>query len=472
VIAARALGALALLAASSGCATHFVNEKLTTGEINVERRSIEPSDSRPIIVVSFSGGGSRAAALGWNVLKELREIRYQDGVQPRSLLDDVRVVSSVSGGSTIAAWFGLHGPGALDGFEPFLVKDNVQGLVWASLNPFAWLGHWFRGGSRTDFVVSMFEDELYHGKKMSELNKPGKPFVILNTTDMAGGEIFSFRPDMFNAICSDLEAMPISIAVATSADVPIVFAPTAMRNYSATDCPWSQPPAWVQMKLRSTYEPYLNLPVYRDARYLSDLHRTFDEYRFRDIQYLYLVDGGLADNSGGHSLLSTVQSPSDPAGILRLLNRRQVKRLVIIMVNAQSDPVPGEYKSADRPGILSMFDSVTGVPINSATAGSIGQVNDALAQIYQFATQQGAQVFNVLVDFDQFRVPEQAKLRDQVKAVPTSWTISAQDREVLKESATALLHQHPCFQNLLIQLGVDAPYIDKNFAMTACPQPK
>jgi NTE family protein len=472
VIAARALGALFILAASSGCATHFVNEKLTEGEVNVERRSIEPSDSRPIIVVAFSGGGSRAAALGWNVLKELRDVRYKSGTHERRLVDDVAVVSSVSGGSTIAAWFGLNGPQSLDEFEPFLVKDNVQALVNASLNPFAWFDHWFSGGSRTDFVVDLFNKDLYKDKKMSELNRPGKPFVILNTTDMAGGEIFSFRPDMFNDICSDLDEIPIALAVATSADVPIIFAPTAMRNHSVTGCSWSPSPDWVSNKLHSKYEQYLNLPVYRAARYSNDLHRGYERFRFRDIQYLYLVDGGLADNSGAQSLLSTVQSPSDPAGILRLLNKRQVKRLVIVMVNAQSDPVPGEYQSPNRPGIFSMFDSVTGVPINSATAGAIGQVNDTLTQISQFASQFGAQVYNVLVDFDQFRIPEQAKLRDQAKAIPTSWTISAQDREVLKESAATLLHQHPCFQNLLIQLGVNAPYIDRNFAQTGCPVPQ
>jgi len=472
VSAGRALAALAILAATSGCATHFVNEKLTTDKVNVERRSIEPSDSRPIIVMSFSGGGSRAAALGWNVLKELREVRYQSGTQERRLVDDVAVVSSVSGGSTIAAWFGLSGPQALDGFEPFLVKDNVRALTWASLNPFAWFGHWISGGSRTDFVVDMFNRELYHGKKMSELNQPGKPFVILNATDMAGGEIFSFRPDMFDAICSNLDGIPIATAVATSADVPIIFAPTAIRNYSTTDCAWSPLPEWAEVKLGSHYQPYINLPTYRDARYMNDLHRAIPEYFFRDIRYLYLVDGGLADNSGGHSLLSTVQSPADPAGILKLLNKRQVKRLVIIMVNAQSDPVPAEYQSPSRPGILAMFDSVTGVPINSATAGAIGQVNDALTQISQFASQHGAQVFNVLVDFDQFHIPGQAKLRDEAKAIPTSWTISSHDREVLKEAAATLLHQHPCFQSLLLQLGVHASYIDKPFAQTGCPQPE
>ncbi len=473
----RTFAAIALAGLLAGCATHFVNVPLVQGASNPERRSIDVSDqSRPIIVVALSGGGSRAAALGWNVLKELRGIRYNDRTGERRLVDDVAVLSSVSGGSTIAAYFGLNGPDALDGFEPFLVKDNVKSLVESAANPFAWIRHAFDGGSRTDFVVDLFNDELFHARKMVELNQPGKPFVILNSTDMAGGEVFSFRPDMFDDACSNLDEFPIATAVATSADVPIVFAPSALSNFNydiddtARRCAWVPTPSWIANRLNAKYAQYINLPVFLSARYANDLRRGPEP--FRDIRYLYLVDGGLADNAGIHSLLSTINSPQDPAGLLRLLNNGELRRLVVIVVNARSDAVPSEYTSPDRPGLLSMFASVSGVPINSTTAGVITQLNDALAQIGQFASSKGAHVYNILIDFDQFRtgILEQRALRDIAKAIPTSWTISAQDRLVLAKSATILLQQHPCFQQLLIDLNVKEPYIDPMFANTGCPQ--
>jgi NTE family protein len=94
----------------AGCAAHFENTALTAGHTNAERRTIDDSHpDRPLILVAISGGGSRAAALGWAVLRELSTFHYMTNGQSRSLIDDVGVVSSVSGGSVIAADFALMG---------------------------------------------------------------------------------------------------------------------------------------------------------------------------------------------------------------------------------------------------------------------------------------------------------------------------------------------------------------------------
>ena len=107
----RLLRALAVALLLPGCATHFENQRLSAGQTNPERRAIEVSHlDRPLILVAMSGGGSRAAALGWVVLRELSRYHYTttDGAS-RALIDDIAVVSSVSGGSVIAAHFALEG---------------------------------------------------------------------------------------------------------------------------------------------------------------------------------------------------------------------------------------------------------------------------------------------------------------------------------------------------------------------------
>jgi len=70
--------------------------------------ALPSSDSLPI-VLAFSGGGTRAAALSYGVLETLsaQEIVW-DG-RARRLHDEVDIISTVSGGSFTAAYFGLRG---------------------------------------------------------------------------------------------------------------------------------------------------------------------------------------------------------------------------------------------------------------------------------------------------------------------------------------------------------------------------
>ena len=115
--------------ALAGCAAvRFENYPLAAQQTNQERRAVDVSHSdRPLILVAISGGGSRAAALGWVVLRELSKVQYFADGQTRSLTDDIGVVSSVSGGSVIAAHFALHGAQGLDRFAPdFLEPDNMR----------------------------------------------------------------------------------------------------------------------------------------------------------------------------------------------------------------------------------------------------------------------------------------------------------------------------------------------------------
>ena len=60
----------------AGCATRFENFPLTGNQVNPARRAVDVShEERPLILVAVSGGGSRAAALGWVILKEVAKFR-------------------------------------------------------------------------------------------------------------------------------------------------------------------------------------------------------------------------------------------------------------------------------------------------------------------------------------------------------------------------------------------------------------
>ena len=59
--------------------------------------------------MTFSGGGTRSAALSYGVLEHLRDTPITIHNKKRRLLDEVDLISSVSGGSFTSAYFGLFG---------------------------------------------------------------------------------------------------------------------------------------------------------------------------------------------------------------------------------------------------------------------------------------------------------------------------------------------------------------------------
>ena len=82
-----------------------------------------------IIGLAFSGGGTRAAAFAYGVLDQLARTPAKDRRRNRDLLDHVAVVSGVSGGSVMAAYYGLKGRAAMADFrEQFLIQDVMAEL--------------------------------------------------------------------------------------------------------------------------------------------------------------------------------------------------------------------------------------------------------------------------------------------------------------------------------------------------------
>lgn len=62
--------------------------------------------SEDLIVLALSGGGARAASFHLGVLQALRDTPGRDG---RPLSEHIAFITSVSGGSVLAAYYGLHG---------------------------------------------------------------------------------------------------------------------------------------------------------------------------------------------------------------------------------------------------------------------------------------------------------------------------------------------------------------------------
>ena len=137
----------------AGCATYgrIDNQPLTSAAARQPGYGMSEAASAGrrddiTLVLAFSGGGSRAAALAYGVLLELRDTRIGANGD-RRLLDEVDAISAVSGGSFTAAYYGLHGDDTFRDFESgFLRRDLTSDVLHRILSPRRWFTPEVRSG--------------------------------------------------------------------------------------------------------------------------------------------------------------------------------------------------------------------------------------------------------------------------------------------------------------------------------------
>ena len=155
------------------------------------------------VMLTFSGGGTRAAALAYGVLQTLDATTINGN---RDMLDAVDVISSVSGGSFTAAHYAMYGrAGFADFRRDFLDQPSTQRrLILSTLYPqnlFRLLSPRF---NRIDHAAEFIDRMLFkNGATFAGIPKTA-PFVILNASEMDIGTRFEFTQEQFDAICSDL----------------------------------------------------------------------------------------------------------------------------------------------------------------------------------------------------------------------------------------------------------------------------
>ena len=120
------LAAALAVAALSGCATPVFNRASNEPLAAATPRNMgAPVDfmGENSIVLAFSGGGLRAAAFSHGVLSALASVKTPEG----DLLDDLALISSVSGGSLTAAHYGVYGREGLRAFAAACCPARLRG---------------------------------------------------------------------------------------------------------------------------------------------------------------------------------------------------------------------------------------------------------------------------------------------------------------------------------------------------------
>jgi len=232
--------ALTILTCSllQGCASIYKpkndpikNVDMNSGYHIIATQRRDPGEHR--IALSFSGGGTRAAALSYGILQELRDTQIDSADSRIRVLDDVDTISSVSGGSFTAAYYGLFGDKIFDDYESVFLRQSVQGtLIRQLLNPLYWWRSAFTGFDRTEMAVEYYDQAIFKGKTFADIRIDKGPFIEINATDLSSGTRFSFTQGMFDVICSDLSTFSVARAVTASSAVPVAFPPIVLQNHA------------------------------------------------------------------------------------------------------------------------------------------------------------------------------------------------------------------------------------------------
>ena len=339
--------ALALSACVSASNVNPVNQPLATAAPAAEADLGVDGDA---VVLSFSGGGARAAAFSYGALLEMRDMHAAAG---GALVDRVALVTAVSGGAITAAYFGQHGSAGLDGFRAAALDQDWVGELHTSLiAPANWLRAYKGGVNGRDRLADWLDAHVYHGGAMHDL--PHRPRIVLNATEIYTGAPFAFVAPYFDAICSNLGDVRIADAVAASMSVPLAFKPVVVGAYAAA-CK-APLPDWVAAAAQNRAAPAL----------LRQTARAFQLYRDPErLKYLHLADGGVVDNYGLSSLITMRQASAPPYGPFSARDAVRAHRVVFLVVNAEQT-LSGKWQlSAQGPGGVEAIEAALNDSINA-----------------------------------------------------------------------------------------------------------
>jgi len=396
-----------------------------------------------LLVVAFSGGGTRAAAFAYGVLEELRDTQVSIGGQPRRLLDEMDFVSGVSGGSFTAAYYGLHGDGIFRDFEQRFLRRNVQrDLLLSLLNPINWVRLLSPLFSRSDLAAEYYDQKIFDGRTFADLERGPRVELVINATDMVRGSRFSFRQPELDFLCADLAPIPLARAVAASAAVPGPLTPVILNSYAGT-CGF-EPPTWIEETLVTREESR------RRLRQAAVMHSYLDPGQ----RYVYLLDGGISDNLGVRFSFERIVEQGDFEEVLARAGVGDARQIVVIVVNAETEP----GLAVGRGGLVSLgltrlIQTVTGIQTRSSNFETIELVRSSFeGWAREISERRGHPVEFRLVDlyFDALRDPaERAYLRN----LPTSFVLDDEAVDRLRAAGRELLRSSPLMHEALARIA-------------------
>lgn len=235
------------------------------------------------IAITFSGGGYRASSFGLGVLSYLKQVRFKD----KSLLEQVKGLSTVSGGTLMGATYAYYAAKGTD-FESFykdfykiLDEDKLLGIALEKLDSDKLWKTSHKRRSLINAFALAYNDLFTHENFLYlKQNKSHLEDICFNATDFSFGLAFRFQTTgrfgnyrLYNKHLNQLaDDMKISDAIASSSCFPTGFEPILM------------PDDYVSDHSSEAYKAIKSLPIFNSG--------------------VGIMDGGIVDNQGIGSIIN------------------------------------------------------------------------------------------------------------------------------------------------------------------------
>ena len=436
--------ALFLILTLAGCATpsHITNTPITEvkpvdfTQMASGRKGQRSSEMG--LVVAFSGGGTRAAAFSYGVLEKLSDTRYIRNGEERRLLDEIDLISSVSGGSFTAAYYGLYGDRIFEDYEEVFLRRNVQkSLIGSLFNPL----NWFRGRNRTELAIDYYDRNIFRGGTFADIHESDGPRIEINATDLGNAERFVFSQEQFNMLCSDLDSLEVARAVAASSAVPVAFVPILLENYSG--CNYSDPPH-IETARRNA----------ADTPRVAALIENLDSYKDKEgRRYIHLVDGGITDNLGIRNLSNHIEMYGGALAASRA-HGNSPRYIIAIIVNAETSGEDPLGRSTAPPSTSEVIGAMTSAQLSRYNLETLALLKESMQKwATELSTpERPVKAFVITLDFDSIVNEEVRRLFNNMA---TSFSLPDDEVDRLIEAGHRLLEASPEFQELVATMQRD-----------------
>lgn len=391
-------------------------------------KAIENSDSL-FVILALAGEGTRGAALAYGVLEALRDTDILWKGQRTSLLDEVDVISAVSGASIAAAFYGLKGYEIFDTFKRDFLYSNLQGeMLRYSYSPQNMLKLLSPEYGRSDLMAEYLNEHLFGYATFGDLKRIGRrPYIVITATDAANDAPFLFNQDTFDFLGSDLDDFLIARAVVAASS----RASIKLFNYSLAMN--FRLPVWLE---NAREDSQINPFQYAQARGLESYLEKGKK------PFIHLKDGSIADSTAISTILTALKNMNSEIGLLRKMNSRYIDKIVVITVYSdflsQADSLQiellNEILTKPEEGRKMYRDAVRFVNRNCPGAQMAPNPFPII------------DTYHVHVGFENI---QDAQVRQKVQSFPISWNLTNSDIDDLITISRFLIDHSPMYKQLI-----------------------